>query len=148
MKIYMDVCCLSRPFDDVSQNRVYLEAEAVSRIIFYCKKGRWILMASSIIDMEIGKIPDVDKFLKVVLLYAVAKERIKLTRCILDRAAVFQQSGLRPFDSVHLALAEASGANIFLTTDDRLLRAASGMELHIKIANPVSWLMEVMKDER
>ena len=29
MRIYMDVCCLGRPFDDLTQGRVYLEAEAV-----------------------------------------------------------------------------------------------------------------------
>ena len=28
MKIYMDVCCLNHPFDDLSQDSVYLEAEA------------------------------------------------------------------------------------------------------------------------
>ena len=29
MKIYMDVCCLNRPFDDLSQERVFFETEAV-----------------------------------------------------------------------------------------------------------------------
>jgi hypothetical protein len=29
MKIYLDNCCLNRPFDDLSQDRVYLEAEAI-----------------------------------------------------------------------------------------------------------------------
>jgi hypothetical protein len=29
MKIYLDVCCLCRPFDDHSETRVQLEAEAV-----------------------------------------------------------------------------------------------------------------------
>lgn len=29
MKIYLDVCCLNRPFDDQAQQRVHLEAEAL-----------------------------------------------------------------------------------------------------------------------
>ena len=31
MKIYLDVCCLNRPFDDQTQDRIHLESEAVVR---------------------------------------------------------------------------------------------------------------------
>jgi predicted nucleic acid-binding protein len=65
-----------------------------------------------------------------------------------NRAAFFQQKGIKPFDSLHLALAETGGADIFLTTDDRLLRSASKIELKTKVANPVSWFMEVTNNER
>ena len=33
MKIYLDACCLNRPFDDQSQDRVRLEAEAILLIL-------------------------------------------------------------------------------------------------------------------
>lgn len=33
MKIYLNVCCLNRPFDDQTQTRIHLEAEAVLSII-------------------------------------------------------------------------------------------------------------------
>ncbi|WP_420642969.1 hypothetical protein [Candidatus Leptofilum sp.] len=29
MKIYLDVCCLNRPFDDQTQDRMRLETEAI-----------------------------------------------------------------------------------------------------------------------
>ena len=45
-------------------------------------------------------------------------------------------------------MVESNGADVFLTTDDRLLRAAIKLDLKIKIANPVTWLMEVMNDEQ
>jgi hypothetical protein len=32
MKIYLDVCCLKRPFDDASEPRVAIEAAAVTVI--------------------------------------------------------------------------------------------------------------------
>ena len=32
MKVYMDVCCLNRPFDDQSQERIKLESETVLMI--------------------------------------------------------------------------------------------------------------------
>jgi len=61
-----------------------------------------------------------------------------------QRAAFFHQHGLKPFDSLHLALAETSGVDIFLTTDDHLLRAAKKMDVKIRVAHPVFWFMEVM----
>jgi predicted nucleic acid-binding protein len=147
MRIYMDVCCLNRPFDDLSQDRVYLEAEAVLSIVSHCEKGEWHLMKSSTIDYELLKISEADRFEQVQELYAAASERIKLTEQAEKRAVFFQQNGLKPIDSLHLASAEASEVDIFLTTDDRLLRAANKMNLKIKIVNPVSWLMEVMNNE-
>jgi len=52
MRIYMDVCCLGRPFDDLTQGRVYLEAEAVLSILSRCESGEWILLSSGAIDLK------------------------------------------------------------------------------------------------
>ena len=148
MRIYMDVCCLNRPFDDLSQDRVYLEAEAVLSIISHCESDEWILIASGMIDFEVSKIADTDRLEQGQTLYSAANEKIKLTEQAEKRAAFFQQNGLKPLDSLHLALAESSNVNVFLTTDDRLLRKANRMDVKIKTANPVTWLMEVMNDEQ
>ena len=143
MRIYMDVCCLNRPFDDLSQDRVYLEAEAVLSIISHCEKGSWTLISSGIIDYELSRLSDAERLEQVYTLYAAASERIKLTSQAEKLAAFFQKNGLKPFDSLHLALAESNGIDVFLTTDDSLLRATSKIDLKLKAANPVSWLMEV-----
>ena len=148
MRIYMDVCCLNRPFDDLSQDRVYLEAEAILSIISRCEKADWILVASGIIEYELSNFSDAGKLEQVQMLYAVSKEKIQLTEQAEKRAAFFQKNGLKPLDSLHLALAETGGTDVFLTTYDRLLRTAKKMDVSIKIANPVFWLMEVMKDEQ
>ncbi len=144
----MDVCCLNRPFDDLSQDRVYLEAEAILSIISHCEKNEWVLIASGIIDYELSRLADLEKLYQVQTLYAVASERIKLTEQAERRAAAFQSAGMQPLDSFHLAVAEANEADVFLTTDDRLVRLGSKINLNIRIANPVSWLMEVITDER
>jgi len=31
--VYLDVCCLNRPFDDQTQDRIHLESEAVLLIL-------------------------------------------------------------------------------------------------------------------
>ena len=146
MRIYMDACCLNRPFDDLSQDRVYLEAEAVLSIISNCEKGKWTLIASGAIDFELSNLADTDRLEQVQMLYAAASKRIKLSDEAERRATFFLKHGVKPLDSLHLALAETGDVDVFLTTDDRLLRTAQKIALRINIANPVSWLMEVMND--
>jgi len=143
----MDVCCFNRPFDDLSQDRVYLEAEAVLSIISHCERGEWSLVSSGVIDYELSKLSDTDRLEQVLSIYATASERVAMTEQAEKRSVFFQENNMKPLDSLHLAVAEASEVDIFLTTDDRLLRSANKLKLEIKIANPVSWLMEVMNYE-
>jgi predicted nucleic acid-binding protein len=144
----MDNCCLNRLFDDLTQDRVYLEAEAVLSIIAHCEKQDWSLASSGALDYEISRIADAERQEQVRTLYSAASERIKVSDEAEVRAAFFQGQGLKPFDSLHLALAESGRCDVFLTTDDRLLRAAKRLGLTIQVANPVLWLMEALTDER
>lgn len=59
--IYLDACCLNRPFDDQSQDRIRLETEAVLSILNRCLLGEWQLIGSEALDYEISKMPDDDR---------------------------------------------------------------------------------------
>jgi len=54
---------------------------------------------------------------------------------------------LKSFDSLHIASAEYSKADVFLTTDKNLLNVAGRLKLNIKTPNSVSWFMEVDENE-
>ena len=62
-------------------------------------------------------------------LCSVAVGRVTLTDEAVNRAAYFKQNGLRDFDSLHLAVAEINRVDVFLTTDDKLLRAAHRLDV-------------------
>ena len=49
MRIYLDVCCLNRPFDDQRQDRIHLESEAVLTILKHIESGKWKLISSDAI---------------------------------------------------------------------------------------------------
>ena len=147
MRIYMDVCCLNRPFDDASQDRIFFEAEAVLAILSRCKNGEWQLVSSGVIDSELSKSSDEDKLEKVLELYSTANERLLLDTKTEQRAKFFQKCGMQPFDSLHLALAETYAVDVFLTTDDKLLRMTTTVELNIRVANPAIWLVEALQNE-
>ncbi|MFM7448890.1 MAG: PIN domain-containing protein [Leptolyngbyaceae cyanobacterium] len=143
--IYMDVCCFNRPFDDWTQARIRLEAEAVLAIAAYCQAQEWNLIRSAALESEIGRTPDLVKKQQVLDSLAIAKTQVSLTETVLARATELVALSFKSFDALHIACAEAASADVFLTTDDRLIRKAANYQsvLRIPVANPVNWIMEV-----
>ena len=68
MKVYLDVSCLNRPFDDQGQARIRPEAEAVTLILDECERGAWRHVSSQMAAIEIGAMPDADRRARVRLL--------------------------------------------------------------------------------
>ena len=58
MRLYLDACCLNRPFDDQSQLRVRLETVAVLTILQLCEAGVHEWIGSTVLRHELGKTPD------------------------------------------------------------------------------------------
>ena len=65
------------------------------------------------------------------------------------RARQLEILGFKELDALHLACAESSTANIFLTTDDAILRKAkhNSTQLHIQIENPHVWLNMIQGEQ-
>ena len=147
MKIYMDVCCLNRPFDDQTQERIKLESEAVLAILYRCQVGGWELVGSEAIDLEISRIPDEDRRLRVKMLYSVAKTKVRIDEEVEKRALDLEKLNFKAFDALHIACAEKAGADVMLTTDDKLLKKAIKYRdiLKVRVRNPVNWIMEVFR---
>lgn len=147
MRIYLDVCCLNRPFDDQTQDRIHLEAESILSILNHSRTAGWSVIGSDAIDFEISKIPDDDKRLMVRILSAVHDTHVKVDAGIEKRALEIKKLGLKTLDALHVACAEKAKAEIFLTTDDNLLSKAAQnrRSLKVKIENPLQWVMEVLK---
>ena len=61
MKIYFDVCCLNRPFDNWTQDRIRFEGEAVLNIAARISSEDWQLITSEAIAVEFGKMNDLEK---------------------------------------------------------------------------------------
>ena len=100
MRIY-DVCCLNRPFDDQSQERIRLESEAVLMILHRCEICEWVLVGSEVTELEISRIADPDRRAKVERVCFIAKVRVTV-----DRALELGNMGFRSFDASHIACAE------------------------------------------
>lgn len=75
---------------------------------------------------------------------AIAQHQILVTEEISRRAIELTNFNIKNFDALHIACAEGN-ADIFLTTDNRLLSRALNYKnnLNIIVANPMIWLAEV-----
>jgi predicted nucleic acid-binding protein len=140
-RLYLDVCCLNRPFDDWRQQRVRLEGEAILAILERCNQGDLQLVNSAALEAEISRTADPERRQRVLAALAVATQTIQVTEAMMQRAATLQEAGFTPFDALHLACAEAAAVDRFLTTDDRLLRRARPLDIPVPVANPVTWIM-------
>ncbi len=145
MKIYLDVSCLNRPFDDQMQVRIRLEAEAVLLILERFDDGAWQQVSSDMAAIETDAMPDEDRRAQVRLLLPEGKSILKLTPAVWARAAELEALGFKPADAVHVAAAEHSTADVFLSCDDRLCRLAKRRtsQLRVRVANPMDWLKEI-----
>ncbi len=148
-KIYLDVCCLNRTLDNLEQFRIRMEAEAVTEIIQNCEDGKWILMNSDIIEFEVSQHSDLFKQQQVKSILNVANIYIQSTENIDLRAEELMKLSFKFHDALHLAFAEAGDADVFLTTDDRLLRKAKQSQniFSIEVENPTIWLMNILQTE-
>lgn len=142
MKIYLDVCCLCRPFDDQTSYRIKAEAGAVIEVLNRCTTG-WDLIESEVIDYELEQMSDREKIEAIKCFLNVAHDRVLLSDQIITRAHTFHTMGIDAFDALHLASAESVGA-VFLTTDDSLVRHINMNDdtILIEANNPLMWLME------
>jgi predicted nucleic acid-binding protein len=146
MKLYLDNCCYNRPYDDQAQEKNHMEGEAILTIINRCKQNNDEIIGSSVLDLEIDQIKDIEKKEKVKYFYnQTITEKVDYTADILKRVRELSaQTNIRTLDRFHLSFAEYSHADILLTTDTKFEKASSKLKLGIRVMNPLGYLMEVI----
>ncbi len=145
-KIYFDTCCLNRPFDDQTQVRIRLEAEAVLGILARIENNEWTWIGSEVLTDEIEQTPDIQKLSRVKLLSSFIKETVEISAKEENRAIELQMEGFQIFDSLHIACAESANVDVFFSTDDRLLNLAKKIskKLNVRVENPLVWIEEMI----
>lgn len=129
MRIYLDNCSLQRPFDDRSQQRIRVEAEASLALVELVERGELEILSSDALLYEIGKTPDPVRREFALAVLEHANVRVGATPEVTTRAETFVAAGVRTVDALHLASAVEGGARFFATSDDRLLKQARRLDL-------------------
>lgn len=146
MKIYMDVSCLNRPFDDQTQLRIRLESEAIIMVLKRIDSGQWTQVSSRMADIEINAIPDAERRMRVLRL--LPTDTMELTPSVFERAKILVERGLRAADAVHVAAAEALHADVFLICDYRLVRGCFRIRgfLKVEVHTPDVWFNGLLEE--
>lgn len=146
-RIYLDNCCLNRPFDDQTQVRIRLESEAILLILARIEPGEWSWIGSDVLIDEIEQTPDPGKLARLQVVARYIQENVEISELELERARDLQSFGFQAYDALHIACAESAHSDVFLTTDDRLLKLAKrhSKKLSIKVENPLLWIEEITK---
>jgi predicted nucleic acid-binding protein len=141
MLIYLDTCCLNRPFDDQSQPRIQLETGAVLAILQQVASGELRIANSSVLQFDINRITDQTRQNGILHFLSYSSSFQPLTQSIEQRGVQLNALGFKRLDALHLAAAEFLKADVMLTTDDQLLRLAvsHSNNLTIPVINPVQF---------
>ena len=137
LKLYLDNCCFNRPFDDQSQLLVRLETEAKLYIQEEIKNETFELVWSYILEQENRENPFECRQQAISPWRLRAKVDIDESEKVIQIAETYQQLGLRPKDSLHVACAIVAKADFFITTDHRMLKLTNKP---IKIVDPIQFV--------
>ena len=145
LKLYLDNCCYNRPFDDLTQEKVNLEASAIETILKKHINNEIEIYKSAAIDFEISKINYENKRRQVEDLYdSMDLKEIMYSKEIKQRAIALKQYNIKDMDALHLAFAESENVDYFITTDKILINCSKRANLNFKVINPIEFVMEVI----
>ena len=133
-RIYLDLCCLKRPFADQRQERIRREAEAVAWILEQAENGSAIIVRSPALTIENDANPREDRRLAAAVWLQGSGLSIPHSPAIAKRARELNSLGFGVLDGLHLAYAEAAEARWFVTCDDGLGRTAQAHRASLAVA--------------
>jgi len=142
MRVYLDNCSFNRPFDDQSQLRIQLEAEAKLFIQRKVREGRLELAWSYILDYESQANPFDERREAIQAWKKYAVIDTDETQGILAKAGALAEEGLKSKDALHIACAIEMQCDYFITTDDRILNRMKGSH-EIVVVDPTTFVREV-----
>lgn len=147
MRVYLDMCCYNRPYDDQSQFKVAMEAQSKLYIQNLIREGRLDLVGSFTLDFECSRNPfemrreTISKFIRENMKAYVGPERDDF---LSPKAAEIMSKGIKEKDAFHLASAIYARCKYFISTDIRLLKYKTD---EIRLVTPVEFIMETEGEE-
>ena len=146
MKIYLDLCCFNRPFDDQNFRSIYLETEAIFFIQDMIKQGIAGMIWSYMLEYENSANPDSDVKKSISQWRHFAISTIEQRESIMGRASKLKNSGFGVKDAIHIASAVEAEADYFVTVDKGILRKGHAVS-EVKIVNPIELINIVDGDK-
>ena len=143
-RVYLDNCCFNRPYDDLDDFLVWLEAEAIDRVQQQIRDGATELAWSYMLDHENAANPHKNQKDAIAQWKYRAVVDVEPDDAIVDRAEIIGKCGLSDADALHISCAIQAKCHYFLTTDRRILKKKIE---GITLLDPLDYIQE-MEGER
>ncbi|MCV3211949.1 PIN domain-containing protein [Plectonema radiosum NIES-515] len=143
-RVYLDTSIYNRPFDDQTQPKIFLETQAVILILQLVEAKLIELVSSSVLEYENSRNSffvnqqTMERYLQMATMKQEVNEGIR------ERGEQLEQQKVKAIDALHVACAEASNSDYFITCDQRLINRCRGLAL--KVINPTEFILEMEDD--
>jgi predicted nucleic acid-binding protein len=147
MRVYLDMCCYNRPYDDQLQLKVAMEAQSKLHIQNLIRDRKIELIGSYILDYEVSRNPyEMRKRSIIQFIYANMKGYVGAERDSIIRpmAEDIMKTGVKEKDAYHVASAIYSNCDYFISTDIRLLKYKTDK---IRMVTPIEFITETEGEE-
>lgn len=142
MRVYLDMCCYNRPYDDQSQIKVSLETQAKLHIQELIQHRRLELVTSYMLRYECGQNPYEMRrkaIMQFIDTHTMAYVGLERKAKIESEATEIMKTGIKFKDACHVASAIYAECEYFISTDMRLLKYRTDK---IKMVTPIEFIME------
>lgn len=146
MRIYLDMCCFNRPYDDQTQLRISMETQSKLQIQSLIQNGQLSLVTSYMLRYECGCNPFEmrrNTILTFIDKYTTHYIGLHNQEIIESKATEIMATGIKFKDACHVASAIFAGCEYFISTDKRLLKFKSS---EIKMVTPIEFITETEED--
>lgn len=146
MRVYLDMCCYNRPYDNQSQIKVSLETQAKLHIQDLIQKRRLELVTSYMLRYECGQNPyemQRKAILQFIDTHTAAYVGLERKDKIEPLAAEIMSTGVKFKDACHAASALYAKCAYFISTDLRLLKYRTD---RIKMVTPTEFVTETVEE--
>lgn len=138
-RVYLDVCVLSRPFDDQQQVRIHLETQALGLILASIRDTNRELIVSPVHDVEIDAIRDFAERQHLRNMLNQLGSKMSFDMFVIRKKAEYLANiGMGVADAAHVAFAEFAQAD-FVTVDDRLIKQCKRMQIGVWCGSPLAY---------
>jgi predicted nucleic acid-binding protein len=136
-RVYLDTCVWCRPFDDVSDERIWEEAMAFVEILRKEERNEISVLGSSVLLFEVSMISSDEKRKAVAEIIARVAEVAHLTERSKEKAeGIMKKCGINAMDALHIALSVENEVDVFVTTDDDILKRRGCISKWVEVKNP------------
>ena len=103
------------------------------------------LVSSEALEVEVDRTPDAQRRAAGKDILKLAGRTLHLAEDVETEAAAFVQSGVKPFDALHLGFASRAAVEYFCTCDDKLRKKAGRLKsLKTTIVTPLELVLKVV----